>query len=204
MPPPLVTFKEYDLSAAPLRLLSAAVLTAGLALAAPAPASAAANACAVGTWKLTKYSLKSHINEVTANAKGGEGTRLTITKKSATYDFSRAKKVVTKGVAEGDAYAVTDVFKKKLTFKSSLIGKKKTGSLTLKPKSATGAATISSSIGGQSTGTAKLAKNYRAGMVDPFIPTFGQYTCTSKTLKLVLEADGPQTALASVHHYRRV
>ncbi len=192
------------MSTAPLRLFSAAVLTAGLALAVSAPASAAPNPCAVGTWKLTKYTLKSHINEVTANAKGGEGTRLTITKKKAAYDFTRAKKIVTKGVVEGDRYTVTDVFKKKLAFKSSLTGKKRTGSLTLKPKSATGGATISSFLGGKSTGTAKLAKNYRAGLEDPFIPTFGQYTCTSKTLKLVLEADGPQTTITSVHHYRRI
>ena len=191
------------MSTAPLRLLSAAVLTAGLAFAVPAPASAAAAPCAVGTWKLTKYTLKSHIEEVTAKAKGGEGTRLTITKKSASYDFSRAKKVVTKGVVEGDPYTVTDVFKKKLTFKSSLIGKKKMGSLNLKPKTATGGATISSFLGNQSTGTAKLVRNYKAGLYDPFIPTFGQYTCTSKTLKLVLEADGPRTTIASVHYYKR-
>ncbi|MEO3788010.1 hypothetical protein ABGB12_32185 [Actinocorallia sp. B10E7] len=191
------------MSTTPLRLLSAAALTAGLAFTVPAPASAAAGSCAVGTWKLTKYRFKSHIEEVTANAKGGEGTRLTITRKSAAYDFSRAKKVVTKGVAEGDPYTVTDVFKKKLTFKSALMGKK-TGNLTLKPKTATGNATISSVLGDQPTGTAKLARNYRAGLEDPFIPTFGQYTCTSKTLKLVLEADGPNTTIASVHHYRRV
>ncbi|ROO86166.1 hypothetical protein EDD29_3729 [Actinocorallia herbida] len=191
------------MSAVSVRLVSAAVLAAGLAFAVPAPASAAAGPCAVGTWKLTKYKYKSHIDEVTANAKGGEGARLTITKKSAAYDFSRAKKVVTKGVVEGDAYTVTDVFKKKLTFKSGLTGKK-TGSLTLKPKSATGGATISSWLGGQPTGTAKLAKNYKGGLEDPFIPTFGQFTCTSKTLKLVLEADGPGTTIASVHEYRRV
>lgn len=189
----------------PLRLLSATVLTAGLAFAVPAPASAAATPCAVGTWKLTKYTLKSHIEEVTANAKGGEGTRLTITRKSASYDFSRAKKVITKGVAEGDPYTVTDVFKKKLTFKSSLstIAGTKTGGLTLKPKTATGNATITSFLGAQPTGTAKLAKNYRAGLEDPFIPVYGQYTCTSKTLKLVLEADGPRTTITSVHYYRR-
>ncbi|GAB2828387.1 hypothetical protein GCM10022221_28500 [Actinocorallia aurea] len=191
------------MSATSVRLFSAAVLAAGLASVVSAPASAAANPCAVGTWKLTKYSLKSHINEVTANAKGGVGTRLTIAKKSVTFDFAKSKKVVTKGVAEGDAYAVTDIFKKKLTFKSSLIGKK-TGSLTLKPKSATGGATISSSIDGQSTGTANLAKNYKGGMEDPFVPTFGQFTCTSTTLKLVLEADGPQTTIKSVHTYRRI
>ncbi|WP_106400768.1 hypothetical protein [Actinocorallia populi] len=192
------------MSTAPLRLLTAAALTAGLAVTVASPASAAPGPCAVGTWKLTKYTLKSHIEEVTANAKGGEGTRLTITRKSASYDFSRAKKVVTRGVAEGDPYTVTDVFKKKLAFKSTLVGKKKTGSLTLKPKTATGAATISSFLGDQSTGTAELAKNYRAGLKDPFIPDFGQYTCTSKTLKLVLEADGPRTTITSVHHYRRV
>lgn len=191
------------MSTTSLRLLSAAALTAGLAFTVPAPASAAPKPCAAGTWKLTKYTLKSHIEEVTAKAKGGEGTRLTITKKSAAYDFSRSKKIVTKGVVEGDPYTVTDVFKKKLTFKSTLTGKKKTGSLTLKPKTATGGATISSFLDNQSTGTAKLARNYKAGLYDPFIPTFGQYTCTSKTLKLVLEADGPKTTIASVHYYKR-
>ena len=186
-----------------VRVLSAVALTAGLALALPAPASAAPKSCAVGKWQLTKYKLKSHIEEVTANAKGGEGTRLTIAKKSVAYDFSRAKKVTTKGVAEGDPYTVVDVFKKKLTFKSSLTGSK-TGSLTLKPKSATGNATITSALGGVPTGTATLAKNYRAGLDDPFIPVFGQFTCTSKTLKLVLEADGPKTTITSEHYYRRV
>ncbi|MCD0453016.1 hypothetical protein LO762_28105 [Actinocorallia sp. API 0066] len=196
------------MSITPLRLVTAAVpaaaLTVGLVLAVGAPASAAPKPCAVGTWQLTKYTLKSHINEVTANAKGGTGTRLTITKKSATYDFSKAAKVVTKGVAEGDPYKVTDVFKKKVTFKSTLIGKKKTGSLTLRPKTGTGNATISSFLGKQPTGTAKLAKIYRTGIEDPFLPTFGQYTCTSKTLRLVLEADGPRTTIKSVHTFKRV
>ncbi|GAA0936898.1 hypothetical protein [Actinocorallia libanotica] len=191
------------MSTTPLRLLSAVALTAGLALTVPAAASAAPGSCAVGTWQLTKYRLKSHIDEATANAKGGEGTRLTITRKSASYDFSRAKKVFTKGVVEGDSYTETDTFRKKLAFKSSLTGKKM-GSLTLKRKSATGNATISSIVGGQPTGSAKLAKNYRAGLEDPFIPVFVQYTCTSKTLKLVLEADGPMTTITSVHQYRRV
>lgn len=204
MPPPLVASKEYHLSATSLRLLSAAALTAGMVFAVSAPASAAPAPCVVGTWKLTKYTMKSRIDGVTANAKGGAGTRLTITKKSTAYDFSKAKKVVTKGVSMGDPYTVTDTFKKKLRFKSSILGKKKIGGLSIKAKSATGGATISSFLNGQSTGTAKLARNYRAGLTDPFIPTSAQYTCTARKLKLVMEADGPGTTITSVHHYRRV
>jgi hypothetical protein len=204
VPPPSAVLKEFRVFTYSLRLVSVAALAAGAVAVVPGGASAAPAPCAVGKWRLTKYTLKSSIEGVTAKGSGGQGTLLTVGKKSVTYDFSRAKKVTTKGVVEGYRYTLVETFRKKVTFKADLVGKKKTGSISLKTRSGKGGATISGVYGGDPVATVKIAKSYKAGKSNPFVPTFGAYTCTGKTLKLVLEADGPNSTITSVHHYRRV
>ncbi len=190
----------FSLSA---RLMLAAVVAAGGALAVPASASAAPKSCLVGNWKLTKYKMNSNIDGEVINSQGGGGTRLTVTKKSVKFDFAGSEKVVTKGKKPGGkAYRMAEAYKKSLTFKSSFKGAKK-GSLLLKVKSATGKATVTTLIGGKPVGTVKLANYHRKGEVTPFIPIFAKFSCTSKMMSLLMEADGPGGAMASEFYYTR-
>ncbi|GAA0937141.1 hypothetical protein [Actinocorallia libanotica] len=187
----------------PARLMLAAAVAAGGALAVPAAVSAAPKPCLVGKWKLAKYKMDSNVKGEVMAAQGGGGTKLTITKKTVKFDFTDSERVVTKGkFAGGKAYRMVDVYKKSVTFKSALSGKKK-GSLTLKPKSATGGATFTTVLNGAPMGTTKIAKYHRSGETDPFIPLFAQFTCTSKTMTLLMEADGADGAMASQFYYTR-
>ncbi|MEO3783041.1 hypothetical protein ABGB12_06920 [Actinocorallia sp. B10E7] len=189
--------------AVPTRVALAAALAAGAALALPTAAAAAPKQpCAVGKWKLTQYKLDSRSEGYTAKAKGGEGTRLTITKKTVTYDFNRSKKVVTKGVLEGEAYSVTSVFRKTLKMKSTLRGNKK-GGILLNVQSASGNAKVAETANGKYLGSHSIVKTYRKGETDPFIPPAAFFTCGAKTLKLVLEADGGDSTLDAVYVYKR-
>ncbi|MEO3787375.1 hypothetical protein ABGB12_28955 [Actinocorallia sp. B10E7] len=188
----------------PARLMLAAALATGGALSLPASASAAPKSCLVGKWKLTKYKMNGNIGGEIINSQGGGGTRLTIKKKSVVYDFARSERVVTKGkTADGKAYRMVDVYKKKVTFNSTLTGAKK-GSLSLKPKSATGNATFTTTLNGVPAGTTKIAKYYRKGEIDPFIPVYAQFSCSAKAMGLLMEAEGPEGALASEFYYTRL
>jgi len=43
----------------------------------------------------------------------------------------------------------------------------------------------------------------RDGGVTPFIPIFAKFSCASKTMSLLMEADGPGGAMASEFYYTR-
>lgn len=190
--------------AVPARLVLAAALATGSALALPASATAAARpSCLIGKWKLTKYKMDSTVQGAKATAQGGAGARLTVTKKTVSYTFTGSKKVITTGINGEQPYTKVDVYKKRLTFKSTLNGVKK-GDLTLKVASAAGDATLSTKWNGVSLGTSKLAKTYRKGQMEPFVPPYARYTCTSKALKLQFEAGGGDSTVVSVLSYKRV
>jgi len=181
----------------------AAAVAAGGVLAVPASASAAPKSCLVGKWKLTKYKMNSNVGGEVITSQGGGGTKLTVTKKSVKFDFAGSEKVVIKGKKPGGkAYRMAESYKKGLTFKSSFKGAKK-GSLLLKAKSATGKATVTTLIGGKPISTIKVANYHRSGEVNPFIPVFAQFSCTSKMMSLLMEADGPDGAMASEFYYTR-
>ncbi|WP_106398124.1 hypothetical protein [Actinocorallia populi] len=185
------------------RAALAAALAAGAALALPAAASAApAKPCAVGKWKLAQYKMGQRDEGYTASAKGGEGIRLTVAKKSVRYDFNGSKRVVTKGSVAGDAYDLVSVYRGTLKAKSVLTGGRK-GSLSLKARSATGDAKVSDTNMGVPLGSYSLVKNYRKAETDPLVPVYADFTCTAKTLKLTMEADGAGTIDVALV-YRRV
>ncbi|WP_157963650.1 hypothetical protein [Actinocorallia populi] len=187
--------------ATPARLLPAAALAAGAVLALSAPASA--KACVTDDWKLTRYRMAAAGQDVRISAKGGEGTRLSITKKTLSYDFTKAREVVAEGNDNGDEYTLTSVYKKKLHFKSSLKGGRK-GTLSIKRGSATGDATVKSLFNTISLRTVKLARHYRNGNVDPLVPARPAFACSGRTLKLTAVLSDPAAPATVTATYRRI
>ena len=184
-----------------VRPLTAAALAAGAVLALPAPASA--KACVTDDWKLTRYRMTATGQDVVISARGGEGARLSITKKALSYDFTRAKKVVTEGADNGDEYTMTSTYRKKLHFASTLKGAKK-GSFSLKRKSATGDATVKSLFNKTPLPAVKLARYYRNGNTDPFIPVRPAFACAGKTLKVTATLPDPVAPATVTATYRRL
>ncbi|GAA2735127.1 hypothetical protein GCM10010439_59140 [Actinocorallia aurantiaca] len=190
------------MSASPVRLILAAALAAGAAFALPAPASAAPKQCAIGKWRLVKYSLIAK-GETTSTVKGGAGTKLTVTPKKFAYDFTGSKKVVLKTAIEGTPITVNRTYRKRLAFKSTLKGAKK-GKFSLRAKSASGNAVVRSTFNGTPTDPEYLVKIYRKGDFDPFIVPYGNYACTAKVLKFQSKhADETGTSVVSAT-YRRI
>jgi len=194
--------EEVDLPANPVRLSQAVALAAGAVLVLPASVSAA-EACVLGDWRLTEYRSAAKGRNVEINAEGGEGARLSLTGKTASYGFDKAKKVVTKGNDNGDRYVLKSVYKKRILFKSTLKGSKK-GTLVLKRKTATGDATVKHTFNTVPMSRRKLAKHYRDGDVDPFIPVRHTFTCSGRTLKLAATLSDPVAPAAVTAVYRRL
>ncbi len=190
------------MSVSPVRLALAAALAAGAAFALPAPASAAPKQCAIGKWQLVKYSLVAK-SDTTSTVKGGAGTKLTITPKKFTYDFTGSKKVVLKTVLDGTPLTINRTYRKRLAFKSVIKGTKK-GKFSIKPKSASGNAVVDSTLGGTPAGRENLAKIYRKGDYDLFVMPYGKYTCSGKVLKFQTRfSDETGTSTVSAA-YRRI
>ncbi len=187
--------------ATPARLLPAVVLVAGAVLALPAPASA--RPCVTDDWRLTRYRMAAVGPNVEISAKGGEGARLSITKKSLSYDFTRAKKIVTEGADNGDDYVMTSVYKKKLSFASTLKGAKK-GTLSIRRKTGSGDATVKTVFNKTPLPAVKLARYYRNGNTDPFIPVRPAFACAGKTLKVTATLPDPVAPATVTATYRRL
>jgi len=182
----------------------AAALTAGAVLALPAVASAAPKKrpCAVGKWKLTQYKLSSKSKDYTVQSSGGQGTKLTITEKTVKFGFDGSKKVVDKAEFGAEAFEIVSVFRKTLTVKSTLKGNKK-GSLVLKAKSASGNAKVTESTEGKVLNSYNVAQAYRKNEANPFVFSSSPYTCTAKTLKLVLKARNGGDTVSVAYAYKR-
>ncbi|MEO3785394.1 hypothetical protein ABGB12_18850 [Actinocorallia sp. B10E7] len=163
------------------RLVLATALAAGGTLAMQAPASAA-KSCLLGKWKLTQFTMTAKGENIDVTGQGAEGMRLTVGKNSVTYNFTKAKKLVTTGTEAGKPLTVETQYKKSLTMKSSFKGTK-TGTLTLKPKTASGSATGTVSFGGKKTPAYKLAKKYRGGEYEPIAVPVSAFDCSGKTKK---------------------
>ncbi|GAA0943591.1 hypothetical protein [Actinocorallia libanotica] len=190
------------MSVSPTRIVLATALAAGVAIALPASVSAAPKQCAVGKWRLISYSLVAK-TETTSTVKGGAGTKLTITPKKFSYDFTGSKKVVVKTVLDGAPITIKRAYRKHLAFKSVLKGTKK-GDFSLKRKSASGNAVVDSTLGGVPAGHENLVKTYRKGDYDLFVLPHGKYTCAGKSLKFQTKfTDETGTSTISAH-YRRV
>lgn len=185
-----------------VRLSQAVALAVGAVFTLLAPASAA-KACVVGDWRLTEYRSAATGRGVEISAEGGEGARLSLTRKTASYGFDKAKKVVTKGNDHGDRYVLKSVYKKRILFKGTLKGSEK-GTLVLKRKTATGDATVKPTFNTVPMSRRKLAKHYRDGNVDPFIPVRHAFTCSGRTLRLTATLSDPVAPAAVTAVYRRL
>ncbi|GAA0955676.1 hypothetical protein [Actinocorallia libanotica] len=185
-------------SAALTAALAAAVLTL------PAPASAAARSCLLGKWKLTGYTLDAKGPGSYATGRGGQGTVLTVTGKSVTYDFDGARKLVVKGRSDGEKYELRTTYRKRLTLKSTLKGAKK-GTLALKAKSAKGSAGATVVRNGAPVISYNLAQSvYRQGEWEPVAPLRSSYTCTARTARLRMTHTDESGTGTIVVTYRRL
>ena len=185
-------------SAALATALAAAVLTL------PAPTSAAAKPCLLGQWRLTGYTLDAKGPGSFTTARGAQGIRLTVTRKSVAYDFDGARKLVVKGRSDGEKYELRTTYRKRLTLKSTLKGTKK-GTLALKAKSAKGGATAAVVRNGAPVITYNLAQSvYRQGEWEPVAPLRSSYTCTGKTARLRMTHTDESGTGTIVMTYRRL
>ena len=162
------------------RLALSPVLAAAACLAVAAPAQAAARPCVVGEWKLTGFTSKTigHV-EFQSQSKGLKGTRLTVTKSSLSYDFTRSKKLLTTGVDSGKPIKEWSKYAGRLKVKATFKGRAK-GRLSLKTKTASGKATLTRSKAPKSHDG--LAKLIRKKTWDPVVLKQASYTCTARTL----------------------
>ncbi|GAA2722903.1 hypothetical protein [Actinocorallia aurantiaca] len=162
------------------RLALSTVLAASACLSVAAPAQAAARPCVVGEWKLAGLASKTiGYVEFQSQSKGLKGTRLTVTKSSLSYDFTRSKKLVTTGVDSGKPIEEWSKYDKRLKVKAAFKGGGK-GRLSLKTKTASGKATLTrSNAPGRRVGLAGLI---RKKTWDPIVLKQASYTCTAETL----------------------
>ncbi len=186
---------------------ASAALTAALAatvLALPAPASAAAKPCLLGKWKLTRYTLDAKGPGSYATGRGGQGIRLTVAKKSVTYDFNGSKKLVVTGRSDGEKYSLKTAYRKRLTLKSTLKGAAK-GTLALKAKSAKGNATATVTRNGAPVITYNVAESvYRESGWEPVAPLRTTYTCNARTARFQMKNTDESGTGTIVLVYRRL
>lgn len=175
------------------RCALAAVLAAG-ALSLPAPAAAAPpappappgpGACLIGTWTMTRYSMVVKGRDIDLTTTGGQGTRLTVTKQNATYDFGDTRRTVTKGTRSGQPVSLWAAYRGRLTMQSKFRGAQ-SGIFTTKAKSAAGNAT---GVLGQAYPQKKvlarysLVQAYHRGMGGALTPVRANFKCNERALR---------------------
>jgi len=162
----------------------AGAVAAGCLVAAPS-AAAAKPSCAVGEWEM--LSAKKKVTDSRGKKKrtwvwqGGRGTRLTLTAKRSSYDFSRSADVTYKGPV---ITPTVSRYRKTLKVASILKGDR-TGSLWTKERSAKGNATVTVKElppGLFDFGTSSVAKTLRRG--EPVLPVVSaaKFTCSAERL----------------------
>ncbi|WP_148086305.1 hypothetical protein [Actinocorallia herbida] len=118
---------------------------------------------------------------------GGKGVRLKVAKKSLAWDFRGSKPLTSKGTRNGAAVAMWSRYTGRLTVPSSVKGNRK-GLLQADVRKARGDASARTGKAGRSTpdATYPLAPNYQKGKPETIALGSGAFTCTGKTLHLVL------------------
>ncbi|GAB3657559.1 hypothetical protein GCM10027589_17730 [Actinocorallia lasiicapitis] len=170
------------------RIGTVGVLVIGGAVVAGAPAQAAAK-CTTGKWVLKTSSTSvagtdSETGKFTSKSTGGAGTKLTIKSGKATVDFSKSKKAVTKTTITGGNSTLESTYRKTLKVTVKISGDKK-GSFSLKPKTATGNATVRTVMTApvkQDLGTTSAVKSLRSGEPNFLLPDGSPFTCSKSTL----------------------
>ena len=164
-------------------VLVGAVVAGSVAVAAPAEA---AKACVLGKWRGTSYRMIIQGPAGETFAEGAKGVRLTISRTSLVYDFSKSTRETLAGSSLGSpTFRSWAKYTKKLHVKATVKGSKK-GSVVLKAKTATGDAT---GTGAQTwpeyknNGKWNMAKNLRTGTAESVVPVKSSFSCSGKTLK---------------------
>ncbi|GAA2620885.1 hypothetical protein SMC26_17075 [Actinomadura fulvescens] len=166
-----------------------AVLTAASTLVAiSAPAEAAPRKCTVGKWRLTKAAGQVKGPSSTLRFAGGHGTTLQLTPKGrAIYTFTRSARVTEYGSAKGVPFQLWLKYDKGVLINAKITGNKK-GTITLRPKTATGRATLHGRV--MKPAQYPLKKQsfthlFKRGQADEaLVPLHVSFTCTAKTLRL--------------------
>ncbi|MDX6738335.1 hypothetical protein [Actinocorallia sp. A-T 12471] len=164
-----------------------AAVAAGAVAGAPGAASAAAKACAVGKWTMVKHSFSAKGEGYDFTGTGGKGVRLTVGKKSLSWDFRGSKRLVSQGTRSGEKVAMWSRYDGRLRVPASFKGNKK-GLLTADVRKAKGDATARTGKVGakRPDATYPLAPNYRKGKPETIALGSGSFTCTGRSLHLVL------------------
>ncbi|GAB2849437.1 hypothetical protein GCM10022221_56100 [Actinocorallia aurea] len=165
----------------------------GLCVAVPAQAASAApgdpgarKACVLGTWKQTGENGTAVSDDALSEVHGGAGVKLTITRKTVDYDFTRSAKETASGHVEGIHWSAWTKYDKKLSFEATVTGSS-SGTVKVKPKSAEGGATgrykaTVPNIGAERTW--KLRTTYRGSGQESIAPVKSSFTCAGKSLTL--------------------
>ncbi|MCD0447634.1 hypothetical protein LO762_00255 [Actinocorallia sp. API 0066] len=164
------------------------VLAAGAVAGVPVGAAgAAAKPCAVGKWTMVKHTFSARGQGYDFTGAGGKGVRLVVGKKKLSWNFRGSRPLASKGTRADEKVAMWSRYSGRLTVPVSITGNRK-GLLAADVRKAKGDAVARTGKGGstKADATYPLAPNYRNGKPETIALGSGSFTCSAKTLHLVL------------------
>ncbi|MEO5876119.1 MAG: hypothetical protein ABIS86_03110 [Streptosporangiaceae bacterium] len=190
-----------------IRTTAAVALAAGsVVLVLGAPAEAAAPRCAIGTWKLTKATIKVDSVQQHLRLVGGAGATLRLDGRTALHGYNRSKRLAETGTTGGAQVRGWLQYRKTLRMKTK-VPSGRSGTLISSIGSATGNATIrlhQSRPFTNSPGPKLIVYVLRNGDFDGGLPRRAGFTCTSAKLRLKQRLSTSIGVVSSDWTYRRL
>ncbi|WP_460302132.1 hypothetical protein [Actinocorallia aurea] len=158
----------------------------------------------MGSWTMVKHAFRAKGEGYDFTGSGGKGVRLTIAKKSLAWDFRGSHRLVSKGTRGTATVAMWSAYSGRLTVPVGIKGGKK-GLLRADVRKASGDASARTGKAGSSRADASypLAPNYRKGKPETIALGSGSFTCSGKSLHLVLETKSATDASRFDTWFRR-
>jgi len=170
-----------------IRTTAVVALAAGsLVVILGAPAQAAAPRCAIGTWKLTKATIKVDSSRQHLRLTGGAGATLRLDGRTAQHGYNLSRKLTETGTTGGAQVKGWLQYRKTLRMKTRVPAGRK-GVLVSDVGSASGNATIrlyQSKPFENSPGPQLIVYVLRNGDFDGGLPRRANFTCTAGALHL--------------------
>jgi hypothetical protein len=189
-----------------IRITAVVTLAVGSVVILGAPAQAAAPRCAIGTWQLTKATIRVDSAQQHLKLTGGAGATLRLDGRTAQHDYNLSRRLRETGTTGGAQVRGWLQYRRALRMKTRVpVGRQ--GVLTSDIASATGNATIrlyQSRPFENAPGPQLIVYVLRNGDFDGGLPRRARFTCTASGLRLRQKLQTSVGAVSSDWKYNRL